>query len=211
MSGLLKKDLIVADKSGRLLLVLALAFSLVPRFGALGSTYAMMLAFMLPLNSIAYDEKSKWDRYAAMLPCRAGQIVWSKYLLSYIYTLLAEAIILVSALIREWFMGTPVDWTDTLQTNAMLVIVMVLVVSLGLPSLYRFGSEKGRLVMVLILGVGVGTALFTTRAVMGKLHPTLPPLGALMAGSAVTAVVMTALSFRLSVRFYKKRLNGAYN
>ena len=57
MTGLLKKDLFVADKTSRLLLVLALLFSLIPRFETLGNTYAMMLAFMLPLSSIAYDEK----------------------------------------------------------------------------------------------------------------------------------------------------------
>ena len=38
MIGLLKKDLYVAGKSGRLLLVLALVFSMTPSLGAFGST-----------------------------------------------------------------------------------------------------------------------------------------------------------------------------
>ena len=59
--------------------------------GAFGSTYAMMMAVMMPLTSIAYDERCKWDRYAAMLPYRIGQLVWSKYLLSYLYTLLMSS------------------------------------------------------------------------------------------------------------------------
>ena len=88
MIGLLKKDLFVADKSGRLLLVLALVFSAVPSMSAFGNTYAMMLAAMMPMNSIAYDERCKWDRYAAMLPYRVSQLVWSKYLLAYLYTCL---------------------------------------------------------------------------------------------------------------------------
>lgn len=75
MIGLLKKDLYVADKSGRMLLVIALVFSMVPNMGSFGSTYAMMLALMMPLTSIAYDERSKWDRYAAMLPYTSGKIV----------------------------------------------------------------------------------------------------------------------------------------
>ena len=57
MIGLLKKDLYVADKSGRLLLVLALIFSMIPTMGAFGSTYAMMMAVMMPLSSIADDER----------------------------------------------------------------------------------------------------------------------------------------------------------
>ena len=149
MIGLLRKDLFVADKSSRLLLVLALLFSLIPSFDMLGSTYAMMLAFMVPLNSIAFDEKCKWDRYAAMLPCTAGQIVWSKYLLGYIYTLLGEAIIFLSPLLRQVFTHKSVDWAETFRMNVMLAVVMMVMVSLGLPALYRFGSEKGRLVMFL--------------------------------------------------------------
>lgn len=211
MTGLLRKDLFVADKSSRLLLVLALLFSLIPSFNALGSTYAMMLAFTLPLNSIAYDEKCKWDRYASMLPYRAGQIVWSKYLLGYIYTLLGEAIIFLSPVIRQFFMHTPVDWSETFQMNAMLAIIMVLMVSMGLPALYRFGSEKGRLMMFVILAAGVGIAVAVAKAVAGELRTALPPVPVLLAVSAAAAVAATYFSFRLSVYFYKKRQNGAYN
>ena len=44
MIGLMRKDLFVADKSGRLLLVMAVAFSMIPSMGNFGATYAMMLA-----------------------------------------------------------------------------------------------------------------------------------------------------------------------
>ena len=70
MTGLLKKDLYVSERSSRLLLVLALVLSLVPKMETFGNTYAMMLAFMMPMNAVAYDERCKWDRYAAMLPYR---------------------------------------------------------------------------------------------------------------------------------------------
>ena len=36
----------------------------------------MMLALMMPITTLAYDERSKWDRYAAMLPYSPEQIVW---------------------------------------------------------------------------------------------------------------------------------------
>ena len=82
MIGLLRKELYVADRSFRLLVVFALVFSLIPGMSNFGTTYAIMMAMSIPLNSIAYDEKSKWDRYAAMLPYKMGLLVWTKYLLS---------------------------------------------------------------------------------------------------------------------------------
>lgn len=210
MIGLLKKDLFVADKSGRLLLVLALVFSVVPNMGAFGSTYAMILAVMMPLNSIAYDERCKWDRYAAMLPYRPGQLVWSKYLLSYLYTLLGGGIIVLGAFLRGVTTGAA-DWKETAETSLMLAVVMLFITALGLPILYRFGSEKGRLAMIVCMGIGVGAAMGLL-GIFGEL-PKLPelPLPAVIAGVAVLAVGATWLSFRLSVHFYRKRQNGAYD
>ncbi len=210
MIGLLKKDLYVADKSGRLLLVLALVFSMVPSLGAFGSTYAMMMAVMMPLSSIAYDERCKWDRYAAMLPYRTGQLVWSKYLLSYLYTLLGGGIIVLGAFLRGVTTGAA-DWKETAEMSVMLAVVMLFITALGLPMLYRFGSEKGRLAMILCMGVGVGAAM-GLMGIFGEL-PKLPeiPLPVLAAGIAVLAAGATYASFRLSVHFYRKRQNGAYD
>lgn len=210
MTGLLKKDLFVADKSSRMLLVLALVFSAVPNFGALGSTYAMLLAFMLPLNAIAYDERSKWDRYAAMLPYRPGQIVWGKYLLSYIYTALAEGILVLGAAVRSR-LTVGFDLAEEIQTGLLLLAAMVFITALGLPALYRFGAEKGRLVMIVVMGIGVGVAL----GIMSVLEeiPGQPkmPFPALFLLAALAAAAVTFVSFRLSVRFYRKRQNGMYD
>lgn len=210
MIGLLKKDLFVADKSSRMLLVLALVFSLIPSMGAFGSTYAMMLALMMPITTLAYDERSKWDRYAAMLPYTPGQIVWSKYLLAYIFTLLAGVIIVAGALLRGISTGA-VDWVETAEISMMLGVAMLFVTALGLPVLYRFGAEKGRYVMLLVMGVGVGIVL-GLRGIFGEV-PQLPafPLPVVLAGIAALAAGATWLSFRLSVHFYRKRQNGAYD
>ena len=209
MSGLLKKDLYVSEKTSRLLLVLALILSLIPKMETFGNTYAMMLAFMMPMNAVAYDERCKWDRYAAMLPYRTEQIVWGKYMLSYIYTVIAEIIIFLGAVIRNFIRPDTVDWVETLQISAILLAVMVCIAALGLPALYRFGSEKGRLLMLLILGVGVGAALAVAQVFS---QFSLLPSPAVAAGLAVVLIVaVTYVSFRLSVRFYRKRRNGDYD
>ncbi len=211
MNGLIRKDLYVADKTGRLLMVLALVLSLVPSLGSFGSTYAMMMALMIPLNAIAYDEKCKWDRYAAMLPYKVGQLVWSKYLLAYLFTLLAGGIIVLGGVLRGVITGSAVNWGETLEMTLMLGVSMLFVTALGLPALYRFGSEKGRFIMILILGVGIGISVGLME--IFEEVPKLPslPLPVVAAAIALLAAAATCGSFRLSVHFYKRRLNGNYN
>lgn len=210
MIGLLKKDLFVADKSGRLLLVMAVVFSMIPSMGSFGATYAMMLALMMPLTSIAYDERCKWDKYAAMLPYTPGQLVWSKYLLAYFYTVLGGGIIVLGTFLRG-FITASVDWKETMQLTTLMGVVMLFVMALGLPVIYRFGSEKGRFMMIVIMGVGVGAAL-GLMGIFGEV-PKLPslPLPVVAAALAALVVAATYVSFRASVYFYKKRQNGAYD
>ena len=210
MLGLLRKDLFVADQSGRLLLVLALVFSVVPGMGSFGSTYAVMLALMMPLTSIAYDERSKWDKYAAMLPYTPGQIVWSKYLLAYFYTVLGGGIIVLGTFLRGITTGSA-DWKETMEMTVLMGVAMLFVMAVGLPVIYRFGSEKGRLAMFVVMGVGVGAAL----GIVGVLPelPKLPtlPLPVTAAVIAVLVAAATLVSFRASVHFYKNRQNGLYD
>ena len=139
-----------------------------------------------------------------MLPYRPEQLVWSKYLLAYLFTLLGGAIIVVSAAIQR------ADWRETLEMAALLAGSMLFVTALGLPALYRFGAEKGRYVMILVMGVGIGAALGVMR-IFGE-TPELPdlPLPAVLLLLAVLAAGATYVSFRMSVRFYRKRQNGAY-
>lgn len=209
MIGLLRKDLYVADRSFRLMVVLALVFSLIPGMASFGTTYAVVMAMTIPLNAVAYDEKSKWDRYAAMLPYKMGQLVWVKYLLSYLFTALAEVILVVCALVRERVSPTPSGVEDLLGFSILLMGVMPIVIAFALPALYRFGSEKGRLVMLVIMGVGIGIALGLA-GIFGEIDLPKLPTAVIVPLFVLLAAAVTYGSFRLSVYFYKKRQNGAY-
>ena len=65
--------------------------------------------------------------------------------------------------------------------------------------------------MFVIMGVGVGVALGIV-SVLDEL-PKLPslPMPVIVAVIAVLVAAATFASFRLSVHFYKKRQNGAYD
>lgn len=211
MIGLLRKDLFVADKSGRLLLVLAGVCSVLPRMHMFGTTYAMLLAVMMPMYAIAYDERSKWDKYAAMLPYTPGQLVGCKYLLACLYILLGLGVLALGTFLRSFIAAEKVDWGDTMQLAVMMGVAMPFVLALSLPVLFRFGAEKGRFAMIVIMGVCVGVAM-GLMGIFGEL-PKLPslPLPAAAALTAALLIATTYVSFRASVHFYRKRQNGAYD
>ncbi len=215
MKALILKDLYVADKQMRLLIILALVFCAVPIEGSLsslGNTYAMMVALMLPLTTVAYDERCRWDKFAAMLPYQPATIVWSKYILSFLGTLTGAVIILAGTAIRAAVSGAAPAWGEALGTTGMLLVIMVFLTDLGLPLGYRFGSEKGRIVMFVALVAAIGAGVGLTVALSSAIFviASVPPW-VLVLGLVALVVGLTALSVRLSLRFYLKRRNGEYS
>ena len=147
MIALLKKDIFVMDKQMRLLVILALLFNLIPSASSLGATYAMLIALMLPMSTISYDERCKWDRYAAMLPWTPQQIVGSKYVLSYGALALGAALIILGNFARTLY-GGATDWEETGALLAIYLVLIAVMTAVVYPLIYRFGSEKGRLILV---------------------------------------------------------------
>ena len=214
MIALLKKDIFVMDKQMRLLVILALLFNLIPSASSLGATYAMLIALMLPMSTISYDERCKWDRYAAMLPWTPQQIVGSKYVLSYGALALGAALIILGNFARMLY-GGATDWEETGALLAIYLVVIAVMTAVGYPLIYRFGSEKGRLILVVVfLGIfamAFGTvvlAMDNLEGIVARLEAISAPV---LAAAAVVGVAgATFLSYRLAVRFYLRRREGAY-
>lgn len=217
MTALLRKDLYVADKQMRLVVVLALVFSVIPQMETFGATYALVLAFLLPISTITYDEKCRWDRYAAMLPYRPGQIVGSKYVLSLLSMVFAAAVILLGRAAQGLISGQAPDWPGALELMSALAAMVLIMTDLGIPLSYRFGVEKGRVVqMTLLIATAALVGGWFTIAGEEELMALLASLIALPAplligGGAVLVAALTALSYRASVRFYRNRRSGLYN
>ena len=216
MIALLRKDLYVADKQMRLVVVLSLVFSVIPQMETFGATYALVLAFLLPISTITYDERCKWDRYAAMLPWTSRQIAGSKYILSMLSTAFAAAVILLGRAAQGLIFGVTPDWSGALELMSFLAIAVLIMTDLGIPLSYRFGAEKGRIVqMVLLIAtaalVGGWIAVIGEEELMTLLASLISlPMPLLAGGGVVLVAALTVLSYRLSVRFYLRRREGVY-
>ena len=210
MIALLKKDIFFMDKQMRLLVVLAFVFLLLPGTNGLGGAYAVMISVMIPMSTISYDERCKWDRYAAMLPWTPRQIVGSKYILHYVAMVMSMGLIVVGTYIRALYSEEPVIWGELWQMLGLYVVILTLLAAVTYPLLYRFGTERGRLIMVAIFAgifiLVLGSVSLMARDIGRALDwlATVPvPVLAALAGANV-------LSYHLSVKLYLRRRDGRY-
>ena len=197
MSALILKDYYVIFRQMRIFLLLVLVFSCIP--GAFYSTFAVVYASMLPYTALAYDERSHWDQMAAMMPYSDRDLVLSKYVFGWLSTAAAAAatFVLQTVLAAVWSGAEG----PSVPVILLSVCVAVCILDITLPMMFRFGVEKARLAMFLIIFLVCASA----GAISVIDQSGGPDFGFQMWAPPAVAVVMTAVSVPLSVRFYGRR------
>ena len=200
MKGLLLKDILTLYKQTKIILLLMVVFACIP--GLPTSAFAVFYGAMMPITALAYDERSKWDELAAMMPYTAKAIVGSKYVLGLTLVLPVLALSMLSRLIVH---SAPIVSEDTMSLLITACLSLVLM-AIDLPFMFRFGVEKGRLIYILL------TCVFVVAGVnyAGKLADAVNGIGAAMVTTVpllllAAAVIALLISYLISVRVYRAR------
>lgn len=201
MLGLLVKDWYLARKYCRPLLLIAVVFAAVSVFSenSFFAVYPLLLGALLPVTLHAYDERSGFLRYACALPVRRRDVVAVRYLELALSLLLGLAV-LGLARIAGALSGAAVS--GTVMELLVMTLLALVVASILLPLAFRFGTERARLMMFLVVGVLCAVVLMSSESLPGL----LPRLGS-TAGYIVLAIALLAplLSYLLSARIYQKK------
>lgn len=151
MTGFLLKDFLYFRHQGKFLLIMIVFFAV---FFSLylqdGSSYltAMIVVMSMSfiINTFAYDENAKWDRFAFSLPVTRKQAVLGRYLFALTLSLAATvfALLVTAASGRG---SNPVEDRASIWAafGASIVLSSVLI-----PLIYRFGVQKARIAMLVL-------------------------------------------------------------
>lgn len=208
MKGLLLKDFYMAMKYCRAYVVIAVVFSLLSIWGNTSFllAYPVLLASVIPVNLISYDEKSRWSRYCGVFPYSRQQLVSVKYLMALIFLAFAIVLVLIGQIARMLLNNT-FDVNVVLSLVALLPAMGILAPSLMLPAIFKFGAEKGRVVFYVIIcgfcaAVGVLGAIgeeADLANLMISMQSWLIPV------ITSVSVVLLAASWLLSIKVYRKK------
>jgi len=200
MKGLILKDFYNLSRQNKVILA-AIAFYIV--FSVLNKDPALfggMLTFLMGMqtfSALAYDEKSKWDKYALTMPVSRTDMVLSKYVLSGILLFIAFAANLIFMIIA----GTePMQAFTIASSMAGIGLFFIFVM---LPVLFRFGVEKGRFIIMLIFLTPSLLALIGSK--MGFEMPDESFLRLLPLICVIILVISGIVSVNVSLAVYRKK------
>ena len=216
MKGLLLKDLYMMRKYCRSYLVIVGVFTIMAvvlpfvedgtRSTLCLSAYPVLLAGILPVTLISYEEKSKWNQYVGIFPYTKREQVSVKYLdmLAVLSIGLSLAAISQGVTLAA---TASFHWETYILLLEGILLTGLLSPCILLPVVFWFGVEKGRIVYfaVLILffgGIGISKILIQEETVLWLFQR--GSSGTLLA-LAVFGLLILSLSWRLSIWLYEKK------
>ena len=206
MKGLLLKDWYMVKKYCRAYLLIAIVFIAISFFSndnMFFVFYPCLLCGMIPVNLLAYDERSHWMQYSGTLPYTKTQIVSGKYLIGLLAQLAVLAATGIAHGVKMYAAGNFV-LGDFAVLMLLMLIVSTLASSICLPFVFKLGVEKGRTAYYVMVGFVCGASVLASSILRGQLMGEIQPnliLGLL----AIVGISVYILSWYLSVMFFKKK------
>lgn len=205
--SLTKNDLFALWRTNRTLFILlpiyGVGYAIAGSEISFLSVLSVVLGGMIAYNSIAYDERSGWNRFVLTTAYSRKDYVLGKYLLALTGVLGGTAILLLSDTAAV-AMGRVAPEDRLLSGVPAIVVSTLLLISLALPLSFKYGIEKARILSYLMIGLLCGSAglltVFTREQVfsldMILVNTFLPMLGA-------AAFILSAF---LSVHIYSRKV-----
>ena len=205
MKGLLLKDFYLSWRYCRAFLVIVAVFLAVSFTGddnIFFLIYPIMIDSVIPMTLVSYDEHDKWTAYSGTLPYTRAQLVSTKYLVGMCFGSVAFLISMAATTVRM-ILGGGFVLEQLAVVGTALLVLGCLGPALILPYVFKYGAEKGRVAFYITVGVfsGVAAVLAGMGFQIQGLSSGLWPLAAV----AGLSILLYALSWWLSIRFYQKR------
>lgn len=151
MKGLILKDLFNLKGNIKIMILFMIVFGYISSVGD-GNNNSFMgviivLCTTMIVSTFSYDDLNKWDSYVLTMPIKRNAIVLSKYLTMLIFSFIGVFFSLIISIVIGYFKNTLV-LDETLVITGLILSISICFASLILPLIYKFGTEKARLLMI---------------------------------------------------------------
>lgn len=221
IKGLLKKDLynLASYKVSIIIIVLFCGIAIIgSRAVTFGPIIICTMVGMIALSTFNYDEIAKSNKYILTLPTNKKEIVKAKFILAIGSAIIGGIIGIIITIIVANIMNyikpedmINIDYKGLLVSTIGGMFGIALIQSIQIPSIYKWGAEKGRIQMfILVFGIVAiisGIIFFLIKMNininMDRLENILNNYGIPLLIAIIA--LMYLISYKISCRIYKKK------
>lgn len=208
MKGLILKDLYTLKKQFSfigLYMVLIAVMSFMMDNPYTFIAVISMIVVMSPMTAMSYDHQCEWEKYADTLPLKRSVIVMSRYglgMLLLIPVFLYD--IIVNIISNRNFSGGIL--LDSVYISVIISGISIIALSFIMPFIFKFGVEKGRIIIILFcMVIGGALGAFLSIDVSEDMISILSNKTLLTAIVIASAVIVLSISIIISTKIYEKK------
>lgn len=155
MLGFIKKDLLLIKANLKSVIFILIVFGFLAFQGTFDLNFILpIMSLMLFISTFSYDDFNNWNTYACSIPKGRVDVVKAKYLSSFIFAFFTTIVGVLFTLFIASYKNN-VDFTYIGSTTLGTCVGIVLMISFIYPIIFKFGSEKGRLLtFAFVFGLG---------------------------------------------------------
>ncbi len=207
MYGLIKKDLLMIKQNMKILLLIFIIFLGMTMINESDMTFMLpFMAVMISISTFSYDHFNKWDAYVISLPHGRKNAVRAKYISTFIFVIISFIISILLLIIMNKC-GVKIDLHTSIVELIECLFAVFLIISIIFPVLYKFGVEKGRIALFLIIFGVTGISVLISK----NMHFYLPSniINFFKCYYKILIPLITCLfiviSYKISEKFYSKK------
>jgi len=206
MRGFILKDLYNMTSNFKQLLVVILSLLVMmgtfENMSVFSGMFIILLLGTLVVSSFSFDDMAKWDRYAIALPVTRKQIVLSKYVVALIGLLTGIIVYFIANIISMLIHGN-LELGEMFLGSGIIVCAVVAMLSVMLPLVFKFGAEKSRIIMMLVIVIPWLATMFVMN--MGFPVPSEAILRLIGYSLPVAVIILLIGSYLISAKIYEKK------
>lgn len=213
MKSLILKDLynIGHNAKSMLLILLVFAVGLIMSSGV--ESYiisAGVLCSMMIVTTFTFDDNCKWSKYALIMPVCKKDIVKAKFIVLVIFCTVGVCVGTIFGVSGGLVMRKLVMSMESIVTMLFMafvgLIVSVIFGSMSIPLVYKFGAEKGRVLLLVSFVVPLAICFIVYEILMlFGVEITDQLVFAILCASPLIALIWVYIMYRISCSIFSKQ------
>ena len=213
MKSLILKDLFNIGHNAKSMLFIFVVFAvaLIPSSGVEGYIFVCaILCSMVIVTTFSFDDNSKWTRYAMIMPVSKKELVGGKFIVLVLFCAVGSLFGLIvgsiGGLITNKITLNIAGIGELLFLALVAWVFAVIFGSMSIPLVFKFGAEKGRVLLVVsfLIPAGICFGIYQILTAL-KIEMTDQIVFILLCCSPLFALVWCYAMYQISYRIFVKQ------
>ncbi len=189
-----------------MILVLIFAVTILPAGPEMFMITISVICSTLITTTFSFDERSKWSKYALIMPVSRKNYVKSKYCMSLIFGGSGLVLGIVCGIIGGIVTKKPVTFSLMLVCILVSLIAILFINAFMIPQIIKFGTEKARITFLIIVIIPSGIVFVGAKILQFlQVEVTEKLLVYGLIGALLISIGLFIGSYFLSVKWFSKK------